>query len=654
MISSALWALPLTNLFFIALTLWYRQSFDHIVLTQMKVFFFSFGFSCLSVFLQQKTRSMGLSIFFSLLIVTAGLIHEAVGVAFFAAGAYSLWSLRAVKERLFSPAVTLIFTVTLVVLQFPYFSLEYSQPFSEFRIRDGGINSDTMYHVALASMIKNYFSISHGLHGLGPLEYHFGSHVLMASVSKMLHITTFDSYSFVFVFFVIPLLSVCLLVLSEEINRSVTFRDLISKHVLYITLMVATGMFISGSPAYKFALWPSFFESESYTLSIILYFCLVSALYALDRFKYSVNQKNIILCLVIPAIIFCATAAKISFGAFALLTFGVWAIWPLLKDVFKGRLLPLILGDIPRFSALLISIVGFVILRPLISPVESAASINVFSFVYENIKVDFDFPLNIFVFVLVHFSFPLFLFVWLIFLKFVFKVDFHSHHWLIASTVTVTLIGMVAILTLWVPGGSATYISNPSMFCALPLLIGFVPMAYQFFCTNISPTDQVLWRGFFRHPSTIVVVFLTGYALLSYGLPTVQKGFKDFRTGISGSKSQLFFSNYITALESIRSDPSTLDALIYIPRRELGFWQFHHCKIATYFITAVSERPALWSWPDARCYPFLCTKRFTSGDLCTSSLVDHDDDEIRSETARLGFKRALVVTSEGIRTVASE
>jgi hypothetical protein len=84
------------------------------------------------------------------------------------------------------------FIETLVVSK-PYF---FDQEF---------YNADTLYNLSIAHMIKNYGEASTGLDGIPSIYYHYGSHWIMAQLSKFTGIHLVHMYSFGYPLIFIPL-----------------------------------------------------------------------------------------------------------------------------------------------------------------------------------------------------------------------------------------------------------------------------------------------------------------------------------------------------------------------------------------------------------------------------------------------------------------
>lgn len=91
---------------------------------------------------------------------------------------------------------------------------EYEHLFYDSWIVTGG-SSDTLFHAAVAAMIKTHGIPSIGIDGVSYLKYHYGSHWIMAQFSSIFNISTIKAYNLlypvVFIpFYIYMLFSCCL------------------------------------------------------------------------------------------------------------------------------------------------------------------------------------------------------------------------------------------------------------------------------------------------------------------------------------------------------------------------------------------------------------------------------------------------------------
>jgi hypothetical protein len=66
------------------------------------------------------------------------------------------------------------------------------------------LNRDTLSHIAYTTMLANYNATSTGIHGLTPFNYHLGSHLFMASLSKLMAVKPSLLYNFAFLACIYP------------------------------------------------------------------------------------------------------------------------------------------------------------------------------------------------------------------------------------------------------------------------------------------------------------------------------------------------------------------------------------------------------------------------------------------------------------------
>lgn len=209
-ILTLIWALPAVAFVFFLFSIRWPVTQHSILL--LKILCLCIGFSALVSHIFRRFNAFGLAIFSGLSsIIILGLIPLPVG--------YVYWPLMMilviVEARNLYPALnrsgvknffTAIIIMAIIIL--PFFLLGYSQTNSVVELLNGKLHTDTLYHIAIASMWKVNHTVSHGLHGLSELDYHYGSHLLMAGASSLMGISVFEAYSHFFGIFCIPLLGI--------------------------------------------------------------------------------------------------------------------------------------------------------------------------------------------------------------------------------------------------------------------------------------------------------------------------------------------------------------------------------------------------------------------------------------------------------------
>lgn len=130
------------------------------------------------------------------------------------------------------------------------------------RLHVGDVHQDTLFHASIAAMIKNYGVVSTGLHGLVETPNHAFSHVLMAGISLLSGVGVIEVYGVANWVFFAPILIFSIAALSAMLDRS---RQLPLPLVWGLTAVLLVLMpFLFG----EWAVWDSFFVSESYLVSL--------------------------------------------------------------------------------------------------------------------------------------------------------------------------------------------------------------------------------------------------------------------------------------------------------------------------------------------------------------------------------------------------
>lgn len=633
-IFALIWSLPAVALFFLLISIGWPAH----VIQMLRTVGLCFGFASIAGFVYRRIPVIGVAVFAGLssMLVFGFMPSLMSHIFWFLVVVFAISELIRVYKD-FSWRYFLIFvgtTFTSIVILFPYFSFEYSQPFNEVRLVTSGTHFDTLYHVAIAAMLKTHHVVSHGLHGLGQLDYHFGSHLLMSAGGKLAGLSMFESYNYLYVFLCPSLLGVMALSVAEEFLPSTTDLNFVWKLLTYGFLLLGTAVLITGSLLYRFALWPSFFESESYLVSLILLLSLISVLHAWASF-HSKWFGSIIICAVLAFV----TLSKISTGFIALSLVGAWALLTAQKWHFKIQY--------KRWGVFLGCAVIFLIFFRVINPGMSDAQIEPFQFLHY-VKFSGPFWLKLILFIFIHFMFPILVLVFYFAILIMGNSLAVFPRWWALGTIISLAIGIIILLSFYFEGGAGYYFSNISMFLALPVLICVPQVVLQ------------LWRDSERiwtiPRKTVFVLFSALVAVCASGLffngsMAIFRGGRTFMRGMGEPLPSTALAGYVEKLRVIRDDPGSLNGVVYIPRTETGYWASMYVRNASYFIPAISERPALYAWPSKESYSFLCGPRYYSNGLCEKSQGSFSDLQLLSEANRMGFNRVYIVTSKGIRNL---
>ena len=616
-----IWSLPVMVLLFFAATVIVGPTTPHVFLL-FKTFLLSVGFVSVASYTYRRFHSIGISVFASIfLIIVLGLIPLAGPFVYWGLVLYFAWiEFRHLYARVSKNIISIVAIVALVLaaVLLPYFSLQFSQPGNEVALVQSQLHIDTLYHTAIASMIKTHHVISHGLHGLGPLEYHFGSHLFLAEASNLGFMSAFQSYNYFFVFLCIPLLGVMIIAVAEELLPSKTDSDFFKKLGVYTFIFLGTGILAGGSLLGRFALWTSFFESESYTLSLIFLLSLLSILLA----------KNLavkLLFLLVCGVIGLMSLTKVSTGFCALGLVGAWALFSS-ERLWSGNWWG-------RWGILFASSLVFLISFQYINPGMSDARIEPMQFIQAYVQFQGPLWLKVTLFVLLHFIFPISALLYYVSNYLVKKTAMIAPAWWALGVLISLTIGLWVLFMLYVTGGSGWYFANVSMFMALPILL-CIPQAGEF-----------AFKKYAKVYLTMAVILL-----LIYCPDALVGGARSFWADIKQAIPDTTLEDYVEKLHIIRDDPKTIDSLVYIPRSE-KYWHSMDCRGTGYLIPAIAQRPALYGWPSNDCYQFLCGPRFHSNGLCEKSQESFTDEQLIAEAKKLGFSGVEVVTSNRIQSL---
>jgi hypothetical protein len=185
-------------------------------------------------------------------------------------------------------------------------------------IVNGKVHHDTVFHVAIAESIKNYGYPSLLLNDAAFLHYHCGSHFVLAMLSRVLNVSVFNVYNYLYPIIFTPIYSFLIMAVIVEIRKHKNEATLLSV-VDYAFLSFFFVGFIPTAVLGHIGIWKSSWViSESYLVALVfflLYLLLILKIHKNGRFG---NVSAILLTILF--IVIC-TAMKISVGF--LLTVGV-------------------------------------------------------------------------------------------------------------------------------------------------------------------------------------------------------------------------------------------------------------------------------------------------------------------------------------------
>lgn len=152
----------------------------------------------------------------------------------------------------------------------------------------GLIHNDTIFHASVSAMIKNYGTLSTGLHGLVEMPYHVLSHAAVAGFSRISGISILEIYGFITQILLIPIFVISMSYVSRALEKEKDHSVIYSVFITIVLLIAANLIF------YRWAFWDSYTLSESFTLSLII---LVIGLPSL--FKRDIGAKDILIAVLV-------------------------------------------------------------------------------------------------------------------------------------------------------------------------------------------------------------------------------------------------------------------------------------------------------------------------------------------------------------------
>jgi len=574
-------------------------------------------FSLLLSLIYNKTKIIGLSIFIALLFFAIiGSVNDELYLVFIYS-AIIVFLLFNIKPLLkiqteIDWTLLIILSVANFVLITLFFPVGYISSSLFDTIYSGmNINTDSVYHISIAAMIKGYGVISHGIHGLTALEYHFGSHFILASLSNLLSISAFQSYAFIYPFFFIPLFNISIILLSNDIKPAENNNVFIKRIIIYMACLIMFGIFKYESLLNNFAVWTSFYVSESYLISLIYLFCLTSVLLNLRNLGF----KNIFIIFII---LLATLITKVSTGIISLIM--IYSLIVFGKNFIEKKIYKLVL-------LVFFGVTVLVFIRLTVNGTEGTYFSPLY-FINTYVKSSLNNWLKVPVFLYLHF-----IFTWTTFLIFL-KCRVNKQcvpRWYFISLWLSLIIGIFFVTFYYIQGGSNYYFSNLSMFMSMPILM-------IYFDNNIINNKNKIYL--------YIIIFILA---LFYTPRTIRDSFKSYYHTIFSVKHHSSMSLYVDELIKLSNNKFNRDTLIYIPRSEKLFWQSLDCRTMPFIIPAISGIPAIYAWPKQDCFDWLCGPRFHSNGLCIKADDFKTDKELKNEAKRLGFNTVVIITKDGLR-----
>ena len=432
------------------------------------------------------------------------------------------------------------------------------------RLHKGSVTQDTLFHASIAAMIKNYGVVSTGLHGLVETPYHAFSHFLMASISFLSGISVIETYGIASWVLFAPLLIFCVVACCVMIDRSQNLAIPLVWGFAALLLTILPYIFN------KWAVWDSFYVSESYLVSLGIFLLSFAIL-----FKVRLSLFDLIFIFVSGILI---TESK---GSVGLIYCGLWFTRLLFV---KGS------SKLSDFIAFVLSAmtVGWALSRSAVG-VSDIFSFNLMQFIADfslwgsslrgvhEVLLGGALPPGGLVLwsvaALATFTIFHFLLSWLVVLQGI----HHNGVWqviripIVAYSSAAIFAGMFICFSTTIPGGAAYYFSNVALFVSLPA----VSVMLALWCERIAIDQRLIFAAI------LITVILIG-------MPR----YNNFINRYSQHSTQLD-SLLIKKLKDLRSN-AQLNSILQASPELITMNPVESCTAQPFVFPAVSER----AWTD--------------------------------------------------------
>ena len=347
---------------------------------------------------------------------------------------------------------------------------------------------DVLFHTSIAQMIKTYLIPSTGLNGIPFIHYHFGSHILVASLSGLLQIPVLKIYLITFPLVIAPLFSYSLIICAINICKSLFGRHELNPLFWWVFIIGFIGVYPVNINN-MFAAWSLQFSSESYSFALLLCFLVIAfSMIFFENKKLEQNLKKwdyAFLLLIVPFSVFIIGLSKISVACVLLVAIGYF----FLRHKYFKKPFYVISGILTILSFFAIV---FVFKDKSIS---TQSIIQPFDFIKHYTNNSW----SIF-FLPVYFIWPIIY----LFFRFnqirksnvvkLFQLIKDKHYLLfdIEVLIIICITCLIPIALLHIPGGSAAYFSDCQKWIALIMILALI-LRSRFYFNSLTKTKRTVF-----------------------------------------------------------------------------------------------------------------------------------------------------------------
>jgi hypothetical protein len=208
--------------------------------------------------------------------------------------------------------------------------------FFEHIIAFGEAHADTLFHAAIAGMIKTYGFPSTGINGLEYISYHYGSHWIFAQLAKLVRLDTVHFYNLAYPIIFVPFfyqVSILFIIkIKDFIHKANSSWILTTDYIFWLVFFIMQIGFITPQSELITSWgWNAHLISESYNISLSFTLILITmVLYLIPSIEinesYFINELFIIVF--VPLLLIVIGFNKISL-IYLLISFYIYIIYRL-------------------------------------------------------------------------------------------------------------------------------------------------------------------------------------------------------------------------------------------------------------------------------------------------------------------------------------